>query len=259
MAYTGVTLDVPETLNRLYDAAKGNGFTTRALVEQAGTIIPLFTKSAENTDAPRVYISTGVHGDEPAGPLAVLDLLESQQFCASIDWTLFPMMNPAGLRLNQRENDEGVDLNRDYTNPISREIKAHLEFIEKSEPWDLAMLVHEDWESEGFYLYDKPTALTHDWAEKIINAVSRNCPIDRNSMIDGMKAEDGIIRPSFADVDLDPKLRGQYPEAIYMVKAGKALGSFTLEAPSAYDLTTRMNALKTAILTGITLLKQSRA
>ena len=141
MAYTGETIDVTSTLQRLDQSARQQGFDCFTLVEQAGTIIPYYTRKAETDSAPRIYVSTGMHGDEPAGPLAVLDLLEGEQLCRDIDWTLFPMLNPAGLKLNQRENHEGADLNRDYKEPATKEVQAHTEFIHGSEPWDLGVVV----------------------------------------------------------------------------------------------------------------------
>ena len=84
MPYTGETLDVSATLQRLHKAAIDHGFTCEPLVEQNGTIIPVFYKAPSEPDALRVYISTGIHGDEPAGPLCILDLLEREQFKKTI-------------------------------------------------------------------------------------------------------------------------------------------------------------------------------
>ena len=199
-----------------------------------------------------------MHGDEPSGPLAVLDLLEEGQLCTDIDWTLFPILNPAGLKRNQRENHEGIDLNRDYKQPGTKEVKAHVEVIEQSAPWDLALIIHEDWESEGYYLYDLPTELTEGWAPKIIEGVSRVCPIDLSEEIDEMKATGGIISPRFEDIDTDPKLMGHWPEAIYLYLEGKIRGTYTFESPSSYDLITRIQAHKAAILSSVDLLLASK-
>lgn len=258
MAYTGERLDVGATLQRLNEAADEQGFDRFTLVEQAGTIIPYFTRKAKKEGAPRIYISTGMHGDEPAGPLAILDLLETGQFCDAIDWTLFPMLNPAGLKTNQRENHQGIDLNRDYKEPETKEVQAHIEVIEQSDPWDLALIVHEDWESEGYYLYDLPTELTQGWAPKVIESVSRVCPIDLGEQIDEMSAKNGIISPDMDNIDTEPKLMGSWPEAIYLLNEEKIHGTYTLESPSSYDLRTRMDAHKAAIRTCIDLLLSTK-
>ena len=125
MAYTGERIDVSTTIQRMNQAAKQEGFACFSMVEQSRSHHSLLHSSGSNQEsAPRIYISSGMHGDEPAGPLAVLDLLESEQLCHEIDWTLFPILNPAGLARNQRENLEGVDLNRDYKEPETKEVRG---------------------------------------------------------------------------------------------------------------------------------------
>lgn len=254
MPYNGETLDVNSTLLRLNQAARSSGFAAESLFEQDGFIVPVFTRPAFDKEAPRVYISTGMHGDEPAGPLTVLDLLERDQLCRNLDWTVIPMFNPAGLKRNQRENHQGVDLNRDYRTPTTQEVVSHQTFIENAKRWDLALVVHEDWGSDGFYLYDVPTALTRGWSKSIIETVRAVCPIDLSSAIDEMPAQGGIITPNFALIDEDPKLSGQWAETIYLHMAKKIRGTYTFEAPSSYDLPTRIQALKTAILKSVELL-----
>jgi murein peptide amidase A len=258
MSYIGQTLEVSTTLQRLNRAAHQQGFSAETLVEQVGTIIPVFRRSAKRPNSPRVYISTGIHGDEPAGPLTILDLLETEQFSQDIDWTLFPMLNPAGLRLNQRGNHEGIDLNRDYKTRETKEVRAHTHYIESSKPWDLALAIHEDWESEGFYLYDLPTELTNGWAQTIIESVSKVCPIDLGEHIDEMSALGGIISPDFETVLDHSKLAGHWPEPIYLHMTHKTRGTFTFETPSAYDLPTRIDASKIAILSCIDLILRSQ-
>ena len=63
MPYTGETLDVYTTLQRLHKAAIDHGFTSEPLVEQNGTIIPVFSRAADRPNAARIYISTGMHED----------------------------------------------------------------------------------------------------------------------------------------------------------------------------------------------------
>ncbi|MDG2168391.1 MAG: M14 family metallocarboxypeptidase [Opitutales bacterium] len=258
MAYTGETIDVDATLQRLNKAASERGFDCFSLVEQDGTVVPYFTRAAKTESAPRIYLSAGMHGDEPASPLSVLDLLENDLLGMGVDWTIFPMLNPAGFRINQRENHQGVDLNREYKAPTTKEVKAHVEVIEQSEPWDLALIIHEDWESEGYYLYDLPTELTDGWAPRIIEAVSRVCPIDLSDSIDEMSAKGGIIAPRLEDIDTEPKLMGHWPEPIFMHAEGKIRGTYTFESPSSFDFTTRIQAHNAAILASVELLLGSK-
>jgi hypothetical protein len=105
--------------------------------------------------------------------------------------------------------------------------------------------MHEDWESHGFYLYEQNPDARRSLAEPMIDAVSKVCPIDPNEMIEGRPAKGGIIRPN-----LDPRLRPQWPEAFYMIMH-KTRRSYTLEAPSDYPLSTRVDALVAAVRTAV--------
>jgi len=185
----------------------------------------------------RVYLSTGIHGDEPAGPLAALQLLRGNHWPDQAEITLLPCLNPIGFANNRRENGQGIDLNRDYLQPQSPEIRAHVAWLEQQAAFDLCLCLHEDWESHGFYLYelnpdDKPSL-----AETMITAVAKVCPIDPATVIEGREARGGIIRPI-----LDPATRPLWPESFWLLRHKTRL-SYTLEAPSDFPLQMRVSAL----------------
>ena len=187
--------------------------------------------------ASRIYISTGIHGDEPAGPLAALRLLQENRWPANAEITLIPCLNPVGVAQNKRENGQGIDLNRDYLQPRSDEIKAHIAWLEKQPAFDLCLCLHEDWESHGFYGYELNPDHRPSLAEAIIAGVEKVCPIDPSEVIEGRAAQGGIIRPS-----LDPRTRPDWPEAFWLITHRTRL-SYTLEAPSDFPLATRVDAL----------------
>jgi len=199
---------------------------------------------------PRIYLSAGIHGDEPASPLAALRLLQENRWPENVDLWFCPCLNPIGFTLNTRENGRGIDLNREYLNPLAEEIQAHIKWLERQPKFDLCLLLHEDWESHGFYLYEQNPDGRPSLAEPMIEAISRVCPIDPNELIEGREAKNGIIRPS-----LDPKLRLKWPEAFYMI-THKTRMSYTLEAPSDYPVATRVNALVTAVRTAVDLISK---
>ena len=76
----------------------------------------------------------GGHGDEPAGPLALKQLLEDNQW-PQAHLTLIPVLNPGGLAQNRRENEEGIDINRDYRHFRSPEARAHVSWLEAQPVW----------------------------------------------------------------------------------------------------------------------------
>lgn len=200
---------------------------------------------APKADARRIYISAGMHGDEPAGPLAAQRLLRQNAWPAGLDIWLCPCLNPTGFALNRRENKEGLDLNRQYLAPEAAETLAHIAWLKRQPRFDFCLCLHEDWESQGFYLYELNPEGLPSLAEAIIHDVARNCPVDRSPTIEGRPAHNGIIRP-----DLDPRTRPQWPEAFYLLTHKTRL-SYTLEAPSDFPLRLRVAALVTAVNTAL--------
>ena len=198
-----------------------------------------FTHHAARTTrhAPRIYISTGIHGDEPAGPLAALRLLQENHWPANAEIILHPCLNPAGFSLNRRDNGQGIDLNRDYLDLQSVEVRAHIAWLEKQPRFDLCLCLHEDWEAHGFYVYELNPDHQPSLAEAIVAGVAKVCPVDQSEIIEGREAKGGIIRPN-----LDPHSRPQWPEAFWLLSHKTRL-SYTLEAPSDFPLTVRINAL----------------
>ncbi|GDY21541.1 hypothetical protein LBMAG56_28880 [Verrucomicrobiota bacterium] len=238
--YFGETLDIGDVLRRIAATASRCGWRLEHF-HHLGThsLAALHRRSA--APARRIYISAGIHGDEPAGPLAVLQLLEQNDWPADADLWLCPCLNPAGFTLNRRENASGIDLNREYHAPVAPEVLAHTRWLAAQPAFDLALCLHEDWESHGFYLYELNPDQRPSLAEKIIAAVAPVCPIDLSPVIETRPARGGIVRP-----DVDPLSRPQWPEAFYLLQHKTRL-SYTLEAPSDFPLATRTAALATAV------------
>jgi protein MpaA len=249
--YFGEVIDIAAVLNDCAAAATANGWLLEEIPVPAKPELIAFKRPAPaptsaHTFQPRnIYISAGIHGDEPAGPLAARKLLQRNEWPQEAALFLLPCLNPTGFLLNKRENDEGIDLNRDYLEPRCRETKAHIEWLERQPRFELCLCLHEDWESHGFYIYEANPEAQPSLAETMIRAVQTGCPIDESEIIEGRPAAKGIIRPS-----LDPQSRPQWPEAFYLL-SHKARLSYTLEAPSDFALDCRVSALEEAVLAGV--------
>jgi hypothetical protein len=239
--YHGETIDIRAVLREVETAAQAQGWTSEVFHQAADfKWLALHRPAAELRtleSAPRIYLSTGIHGDEPAGPLAALRLLRENQWPRGAEIFLLPCLNPAGFTLNRRENAQGVDLNRDYLDPKAGEIRAHVAWLERQPPFTISLCLHEDWESAGFYVYELNPDGRPSFAKTIVNKVSEVCPIDMSPEIEGRPAAGGIINPS-----IDPRSRPLWPEAFYLIM-NKTRLSYTLEAPSDYPLPARVNAL----------------
>jgi len=235
-------LDPADLVARCRRAASAAGFREESFGLVDGVSLIGFTKRTPGP-RPRIYLSAGVHGDEPAPPLALLKMLENGLFDDRANWFLVPMVNPTGFRENRRENTAGIDLNRDYLSLRSSEVQAHVRWLERQPRFDLALCLHEDWEACGFYLYEllrgapDPTR-----ARELRDAATHHLPVQTGREIDGRPiSETGIIRP-----ESDPALRDQWPEAIYLFAHHTDI-CYTLETPTSLPLDKRCACMTAAV------------
>lgn len=238
--------DPPTLVTRFESAGRAAGFRPERFGEHAGTPLLALTKRTPGP-RPRIYLSAGIHGDEPAPPLALLALLEAGIFDARAVWFLCPLLNPTGFVHATRANADGIDLNRDYKDLRAAEIRAHVAWLRRQPNFDLTICVHEDWESTGFYLYEQNPNQRPSLADAMIAAVAKVCPIETATVVDGRTiAAPGIIRP-----ETDPLLRATWPEAVYLRAHHTTLG-YTIESPSAFALAQRIATLRAAIEAALT-------
>ena len=181
--YLGETIDIARVLNEIESVSASLGWKSEHFLKTQDYRLLALKRSAPGARH-RIYISTGIHGDEPAGPLAVLQLLQENRWPAEADLWLCPCLNPTGFPRNTRENGLGVDLNRQYLNPDADEVKAHISWLEKQPSFDVCLCLHEDWESNGFYVYELNPDNLPSLAPAIIREVSQVCPIDMSPEIE---------------------------------------------------------------------------
>jgi predicted deacylase len=243
--YHGETIDIHAVLRDVKAAAQAHGWSHELFYKVGDLELLALHRPALSTNnsqpSTRLYISAGIHGDEPAGPLAALRLIQQNNWPMDAEIFLLPCLNPVGFTLNRRENADGTDLNRDYRNSKSTEARAHIAWLERHPKFDLYLCLHEDWESHGFYLYEQNPDRRPSLADKMIEAVQKVCPIDRSEIIEGRAAQGGIVRPNIL-----PHERPDWPEAFYLITE-KSRQGYTLEAPSDFPLATRVNALVAAV------------
>ena len=232
--YHGDTIDIDRVLSDFHRAAVEHGWGVETFHRADDFELRAYSRRFPGATK-NLYLSSGIHGDEPAGPLALLQLLRENQW-ADLNLWLVPCVNPTGFRNNTRENSAGVDLNRDYRHLTAPEVRAHVAWLERQPTFDLTLILHEDWESNGFYIYELNPAKKRSLAGDIIDAVRELCPIESAELVDNWECRGGIIRPQ-----ADPTERPQWAESIYLI-VNKAQQSYTLETPSDFPLSTRVQA-----------------
>ena len=103
---------------------------------------------------PVVALSAGIHGDEPATPWALLELVEGGALDARFAYRIWPCLNPTGFDAGTRENKNGLDLNRTFDgegdSPEARAVLA----ADRNRSFALSLDLHEDYDAAGFYCYE---------------------------------------------------------------------------------------------------------
>lgn len=229
--------------DRLLEAARLAGFQTAFYGKAGEWSLPVFTRGGE-AGAPHIYLSAGVHGDEPAGPLAVLHLLRKRLLPPGPRYTLVPLVNPRALETGTRETPEGVDVNRDYgPQPLSAEARLHKAWL-GDQRFALALCLHEDTDGEGFYLYELCSPGHRPLAGVALEASSAHLPIDPRGEIDGMPACGGRV---FPPPEAHARERTDLPEALclFFDHTGHCL---TLETPTRTPAVQRVEAQAAAVL-----------
>jgi len=227
----------PHFLDEFAKQAAEQGFVSEVILNTEDG--PLMAWERKGKDgAPLIYLSAGIHGDEPAGPLATLELMKTGAFSEDAHWLICPAINPGGLALGTRENRQGHDLNRDYFRHETLEVAAHARWLSRDRVPDVFVSLHEDWESEGFYFYeinlgeDEP-----DRADSLLSSVAPYFKAELGPEIDGHD----IREPGWIYHCAEADLPDEWPEAIFLAKQGCSL-SFTFETPSKALLEKRVSA-----------------
>lgn len=223
----------------------------RAAARRSGLIIdtiavcgdlPVLRVASRNPPrgAAKVHLSAGIHGDEPASAEALLTWVETRaERARMLDLLVFPCLNPWGLIHNKREDELGRDLNRCYHLTGIEPVHSHAASL-SGRSFDLALLLHEDYEAHGVYLYE--TSMRRPaWGGHIIRAMETHLRADPRSRIDGSRARRGIVRRR-----ITPATMPEWPEA-FMLHFHHARRTFTIETPSEADLSLRVRAHCAAI------------
>jgi len=212
---------------RLAAAGEADGFLVETIGVDRGCPVLGMTRAAAVDGAPHIYLSAGIHGDEPAGPLAVLELLRAHSLTWEVSWAVAPMLCPDNLRRSDRLGPGGVDPNRDYHERRLATTRDHLTWLEGIETgFALAFCLHEDFDMDGFYVYEHLTAGQPRYSIAIIAAARRLAAIETAAEIDGFDFHNGVYL-----FDHSQGERSRWAEARRLIELGSR-ATYTLETPS---------------------------
>jgi hypothetical protein len=184
-----------------------------------------------------IYISAGIHGDEPASTEALITWGEKNAMrLRRLPLLLLPCLNPWGLVRNIRSDHAGRDLNRLFHREDAPAIAAVRRCVH-GRRFTLALQLHEDYDGQGFYLYEVQRTAPH-WGEDLLAAASAHIAIEPRARVDGRLLRGGVMRRR---VDCRRFARMGYPEAVWL-HLHHSERTFTLESPSEFALEQRVRA-----------------
>jgi hypothetical protein len=184
---------------------------------------------------PWLYLSAGIHGDEPAATEACLEWVASTSLLPNdLNVMIFPCLNPWGLVNNRRTDADGRDLNRTYHNDSVPQTAAHKATLE-GRRFGLALALHEDYDADGVYIYEARGARPY-LAEDLLETASRHLPIDLRRTIEGRSARAGVVRRT-----MRPDSMPEHPEA-FVLFFNHTDRSLTIETPSEAHIDARVTA-----------------
>ena len=144
----------------------------------------------------KVFLSGGIHGNEPGGVETLARFIESlardPALYGNVSFEIVPLTNPWGWAHDVRYNRDGIDINRDLAPQRSQEARIVAGYL-KENRYDLMIDDHEDPSASGFYMYQYAMP-SQALSRKVIAAVrAGGLPIEQNVNMVILKTEDGLI------------------------------------------------------------------
>lgn len=230
--------DVEHVLRRWTALARQVGWSLETIVEQGGYPVVAVSSGPVGESAPSLYLSAGIHGDEPAGVLGLLGWVEENVGTLDgMDVVIFPCLNPWGVAQNCRLDDMGRDLNRSFADAGASPIREWRQFVE-GRRFDVAAMLHEDYDAQGSYLYELTRRGCRD-GDRLLARVDPVMP-RHVGLADGRSLKNGIMRRTRGIREIAEKIDG-VAEAIHLY-IEHARVSLTFETPSEFSLFRRVEA-----------------
>ncbi len=211
-----------------------------------------------NPALPCIALSAGVHGDEPAGPAALLRLAQTDALDRRYAYRIWPCTNPSGYDARTRESVDGLDVNRTFgrggESPEARAIVTS----NRNRKFALSIDLHEDSDAAGFYCYEYGGA---ELGAAVVAALDRaGLPVEPLVALDlGSPLALHVMTFQRGRITADPRAEGALAGGLsysLLLARGAAARVLTHETPGAHAWDTRLSMHEIAVKAAIDALSQ---
>jgi hypothetical protein len=194
-------------------AARSTGLVESPLTDSAvegGTTLSrfVFAGPAGGGDPIRIGLFAGIHGDEPAGSVALVKLAQLLEHRPDVaqGYLLFfyPVCNPTGFEDGTRHSRSGKDLNREFWRQSLEPEVLLLEQEIRARSFHGLVSLHADDTSDGLYGFVRGAVLTRGLLEPALARAEAVLPRNQRPEIDGFPAENGIISECYDGILTSP-------------------------------------------------------
>jgi protein MpaA len=167
---------------------------------------PVYVAKYGSAMGNRIFLSAGIHGDEPAGVYSLLEFMEGPVLLHDdFEFSVFPCINPWGFENDKRFDYGGTDINRSFLEGNYNIADAINRYIADENGYVLAMNMHEDntkikvgdfprkSNPRGFYLYEMSLDGDHMGPGIIRELENQDIGICKDKEIYGERNENGVI------------------------------------------------------------------
>ncbi|HUJ09152.1 MAG TPA: M14 family metallocarboxypeptidase [Verrucomicrobiae bacterium] len=226
-------------------------------VEQVGEVwgYPFFRLRRQiGRSAPTILLTAGIHGEEPGSVEGALRWLESGEWAKwRVNWFVLPCINPYGWERNQRRNAQRRDINRQFRDTHDCPEAELVKQLVRGRRFLFSVDLHEDVDAPGYYLYELAHA-PQFVGERILQAVAKVIPLNRDKVIDGHPATGlALIRRDARADSLSRRRRWPMAYHLFLHCTDHILGS---ETPVRFPLNQRAVAHSVALGTALNALVQ---
>lgn len=152
---------------------------------------------ADGNATVRLGLFATIHGDEPQGAQALLDLARMARRDTALfrgyELHFYPLCNPTGFEDATRESRRGEDLNRHFWRGSPEPEVALLEQEIARRQFHGIISLHADDTSEGLYGFVRGATISRELLVPALAAASEVLPVNREPVIDGFRAQGGVI------------------------------------------------------------------